>query len=191
MADSFDLQSKIPRAFRAWVVAQGVAPANSTYAEFAADTSVDRVLPNTTFSVDDAGLRDGSGPGNYRFTVTATFRDPAAVQPNQLATQPLTDAVQRFSDIMGQLLLSDDETTLDYTRRQINTAGRSLAVDASQGTNPAQVAAALANADMANFTILHLWEGSLGSHQKVEHEGGLYYERVATFDCLACNASID
>jgi hypothetical protein len=92
---------------------------------------------------------------------------------------------------MGQLLLSDGDNTLDYTRRALNAAGRALAVDPTNGANPVAAKSAADNADMAAFTFLLWIEGSLGSHKEVNDGGMTYLERVATFTAVACNSNID
>lgn len=184
---SGDLQSKITRAVRAWLITQGVVTIDNCYAAPASD---DRKLPNTTIEVTGDGEQDaGFGPGNYKFRgIEINLRDDAVIQPDEAATDPRVAANTRMTGIWDNLNVSNDSCTLYYTAQQITAAGRLLAVDQSNGADPVQAAAAAANADMASFSMLW-WEavtmGTMGMASK-----GTYWERTLIFEAIACNATL-
>lgn len=185
MADSFDLPTKINRAIYALIVGTGVGLPENTFAGDA--TSSNRKLPNTSIM---AGEGFDEGQGNYRFPACKIiFRDKETVQPNDPNPNSAFLAAQtRVSAIIEQLALSDDGTTMDYTRRQIEAYGRQMAVDVSGGTNPVMAQSMANNLDMENFSLIYYAITDYGSAKKVE---GLYFEREVFFECLACNSDLD
>lgn len=188
MADSFDLETKIARAIAALIIGNGVGNSNNTYP--GAATSRDRILPNTSI-VAGEGFEEDLQPGNFRFPAgQIIFHDDATIQPDDVSDQaPFLNAQQRVSAIVTQLVLSDDQTTQDYTRRQLNVFGRALAVDGSNGSDPVQASAAANNLDMADLTLIYWRIVDYGQPKKQEH--ATYYERIVSFECMACNSNID
>ncbi len=187
MAFTFDLQSKIARAVRALILSTGVGTAKETNVFPSSDV---QTFPNTTIEVDE-GIPEVLGTGVFRFPVVRlTFHDEGTVQPNQPdPMRPYLEAQKRISAVITVLMLSDDVTTLDYTARQLTAAGNALAM-VPDVTKPVQVQQAADNADMAEFTILQWLEGTYGSPKKFDNESVTYWERVVTFECVACNAMI-
>ena len=186
MADSYDLKTKIPRAIMALIVGTGTGTVDNVYPGEATQTVTNRILPNTTIECDD-GFEEDLQPGNFRFTGKITFRDDGTTQPNDTANAPFLRAQQRVSAIITQLVLSDDQTTKDYTRRQLNTFGRALATSQNPGNPVADQWAAISQ-DMVDFTLLYWNITDYGSPKKTE---GTFFERVIEYECVACNANID
>ncbi len=187
MADTFDLKTKVNRAVFALIVGNGVGTTDNTYP--GETTSQDRTLPNTTIDAGEC-FEEDLQPGNFRFpNGKITFRDNAIVQPGDPnPNSAFLAAQQRVSAIIGQLVLSDDETTLDYTRRQLNAFGRALAVDPTNGDDPEASQSAANNQDMTDLTFLYWRITDYGEPKKAE---GLYFEREISFECVACNSNID
>ena len=187
MAFTFDLQSKIARAIEALLISTGVSTAKECNVFPSSDK---QTFPSTEIEVEE-GIPEVLGSGVFRFPVVRLiFHDEGTVQPNQPdINRPYLDAQKRISANITVLMLSDDTTTLDYTARQLTAAGNALAM-VPDVTNPVQVQVAADNADMADFTILQWLEGTYGSPKRVETEGTTYWERIVTFECVACNAMI-
>ena len=188
MGDTFDLKTKVDRAVYALIVGMGVGNKNNTYPGEA--TIGSRTLPNTTIDSGEC-FEEDLQPGNFRFPGgKISFRDDATLQPNESNPQaPFLLAQQRVTAIIGQLVLSDDQTTLDYTRRQLNYWGRLLATDASNETDATAAQTAANNQDMLDFTLLYWRITDYGVPKKIE--GVTFYEREVMFECVACNSNID
>lgn len=182
-----DLQSKINRAVRAVLIAEGAGTVTDT---IAAPSEMDRTLPNTTVVSGDSQPFDG--PGNWRFPVTLVLRDEAVTQPTEINLEASRQTANgRLSGILNALNRSDDEHTLYYTALELTTKGRALAVDASGGTDADSVQRAADNADMADFTVLW-WESvSVGAAAKTTATGATFWERTLDFSCVACNNAIN
>jgi hypothetical protein len=187
MADSFDLKTKVERAVFALIVGTGTGNSNNTFPGEA--TSQDRALPNTTIDAGE-GIEADLQPGNFTFhTGKIIFHDDAVIQPgNPNPNGPFLAAQNRVSAIITQLVQSDDLTTQDYTRRQLNTFGRALAV-AVDPNDPKSVQLAANNQDMPDFTLLYWRVTDYGTPKKEENV--TFYERVVLFECAACNSNID
>ena len=191
MGDTFDLQTKIPRAIAALIIGTNVGTVNNTYPGEATATVTNRTLPNQTITCGD-GFEEDLQPGNFRFTGTINFRDDGTTQPNEtnLPNGPFIRAQQRVSPIITQLVLSDDGTTKDYTRRQLNAWGRKMAATVANGGTASSDQDAANNADMADFTFIYWNITDYGTPKKTE-SGGTFVERDITFECVACNSNID
>lgn len=180
MADTLDLTTKIPRAIRALILMTGVGTPENTFA--AESTEQQRAFPNTTIIANEGEEGDGGGyylPGMYFFrNCQIIFRDEAVTQPNE-TTPAFNRANQRFSDVVGQLALSDDEHTEEYTRRRINAAAYDLAANDAEN-----------NGDLANFGLRYYHITSYGKPEKVTGDSVTYYERILTFECMASNAPL-
>ena len=170
-----DLQSKINRAVRAWLVSQNAVAATQC---IAAPASFGRTLPLTVIETGD-GMAILEQPGNFHFAdVRITMEDSAAVQPNMADPQtPRANANAHWTAVANALSQSNDNYTLLYTAQQITIAGRALAT-----SNPAD------DADMADFTMLW-WEPAMqGSAKKAED--GTFWQREIAFGCIACNTAL-
>lgn len=181
-----DLQSKIARAVKALLLAEG---AGSTIDTIAAPSDAERSLPNTTISAGDGD--EFAGPGNYKFPVWLELCDAAVTQadePNDQATR--VSANERFTRIWNALNRSDDGHTLQYTANRLTTLGRALAVDETSGADPLAAQRAIDNADMADFTVLW-WEASpAGAANKITGKESSYWSRDLQFACVACNSTL-
>src|SRR5579872_2135561 len=192
MADTFDLKTKIERAIYALILNAGLGTPDNVWPGMASRTDEDRTLPNTTIEAGEG--REDVFMGNYRFERgTVCFYDRAANDPSSTNPQEaFLAASQRSTSIIYLLVQSDDQTTMDYSRRLLNAAGRALAVDLSNGANAAMKQAALNNADMTDFTLIYWRVVDYGVTREVKAEGGgLYFERELGFECLACNSNVD
>ncbi len=186
MADTYDLKTKIPIAIKALIVGTGTGTVDNVFPGEASQTQTDRPLPNTTIECDE-GFEEDLQPGNFRFTGKIMFRDDGTTQPNDGINKPFLRAQQRVSAIITQLVLSDDDTTKDYTRRQLNYWGRLLATSQNPG-DPVADSLATINQDMTDFTFIYWNITDYGSPKKSE---GTFIERDISFECVACNANID
>ncbi len=189
MGDTFDLKSKIPRAIGALIVGTGVGTVKNVFPGEASQTQTNRALPNTTILCDD-GYEDEWQPGNFHFSGKITFHDDGTTQPNETNPNgPFLRAQQRVSAIITQLVLSDDGSTKDYTRRQLNYWGRLLATDPTNGADAVAAQAAANNQDMLDLTFIFWNTTDYGSSKKTENV--TFIEREITFECVACNSNID
>jgi len=188
MGDTFDLKTKVQRAVAALIIGQGVGTVLNTYPGEA--TIGGRTLPNTTIDAGEC-FEEDLQPGNFRFPGgRINFRDDGKIQPDDPNPQgPFLRAQQRVSAIIEQLVLSDDGTTLDYTRRQLNTFGRAMAVDPTIGADANAAQTAANNLDMADLTFLYWRITDYGEPKK--NEGVTFYERDVMFECVVCNSNID
>lgn len=179
-----DLQSKICRAIRALLIADG---AGSTEDTIAAPSEQDRTLPITAISAGDGDPFDG--PGNLKFPITLDLRDEAVTQPTETSDQATRVAAnERLTNIINALTKSEDTHTLYYTAARLTTLGRALAVDETAGADAEVAQRALDNADMAYFTVLW-WESmGVGAVGKVATDTGAFWQRDLQFTCVACSA---
>lgn len=179
-----DLQSKICRAIRALLIAEGAGSALDT---LAAPDYQSRELPLTAIMCGDGDPFDG--PGNFTFPITIDLRDEAVTQPTETNDQATrTAANARLSAIINALTKSEDGHTLYYTAARLTSLGRALAVDETSGSSAAAAQRAIDNADMAEFTVLW-WESmGVGSPGKVAGNGVSFWQRELQFSCVACDA---
>jgi hypothetical protein len=70
----------------------------------------------------------------------------------------------------------------------ITDAGRALAVDASNGANPAEKQGALNNSDMVNFTCEYV--EFKGSQRAESGNEGLYLKEIRFFEIRAANSNV-
>jgi len=97
---------------------------------------------------------------------------------------------QYIGTIMAAMSVSDNAGN-DYaaTCALLNKWGSALAVDASGGLNPTQVAIAKDNADMANFTAQYL--RYRGAARAGVSGGAIVYREIRNFEIDACSANVD
>jgi len=193
MANTYDLKYKVERAIFALLIQNGVGTSNDTYPG-EATPDIERTLPNQTISAGN-GIEDGdASPGNFWFrSGEIIFHDNAIVPPdNADKRSAFAFAQQRTSKVIDPLVMSDDLATMDYTRRQLNAAGRALAVDPTNGADATRAQVAIDNADMVDFTLIYWRVVERGTVKKVNKDKDTwFYERVMGFECLACDSNID
>jgi hypothetical protein len=185
---SGDLQSKINRAVRGFLIAQGAATPDNCYA---APSSYDRTLPNTTVETPSDGVYDPRmGPGNLRFdNVAVILRDNAVAQANDPdMNDPRIAANNRMTLTYNALNQTVNNADLGYTAQQITLAGRALAVDPTNGANAQAAQSAADNADLQNFCCLFWWLVRIGE-MKTDSKG-VFWERELVFGGIFCNASL-
>lgn len=181
-----NLDDKLARAVAAYLISVGLGNVNNIVSFL---SNQPREMPGdglVTIHCGD-GVEEWLGTGNYRFPVTVELKFPAITPAEASATQQRDQEIaarQRQAAINDKLLLSDDEHTLAYTSAQITAAGRALAV--SDGTTEG-AAAALANADMVNFTCI--WWQAGGFSMPAQQPDNFVSE--ARFEAIACAANID
>lgn len=177
------LQSKLARAIKALLVAEGAASENDTYFEF---SSAERTLPNTTILTGQSDeLVKYSGIWKFP-NISITFRDNAAVQPDETNPNAAWLAAQaRYSLVRDTLSRIGDDGSTMFMRGEITTAGRALAtaVDASEEA----VQKAADNADMAQFTCTWWKDVDLGALRA--DAGGTFYEADLIFEAHAANSA--
>ena len=150
IANTFDLESKLNRAICALIVQSGTGRNGNTFAGYV--SSEFRTLPNTTVTSGEGNEEDFIG--NFKFFGKIVFEDPGTLQPGMAnPQQPFLDAQTRTSTIISQLVQSDGSPEMEASRVLITNAGRSLALDPSNGANPTIAALAETNADMTAALI--------------------------------------
>lgn len=129
--------------------------------------------------------------GNLRFLVTINGRAEEFVQPDQDGEANrviLDDLMQNAWDAL--MISADNAVSLEATAAAITAAGRALAVDASNGADPAQAAFATANADMVNFTCT-LWLNAGCDAEIQQHAKGLAITEILQFEADFCGSNVD
>lgn len=187
MADLTNLPSKLSRAIRYYLIAQGVVSADDCYHAY--DSRTINLQGGPVISVEIAPLNpDVPFTGNDEFKVHICVKGNAANQPN---TSNPDAARLAFDALVGaarmQLMLSDDGCqSLHATYKAINAAAYLMPVDASSGTNPTQTQFAANNADMADFTITGWYNGIYGQGAAKDCE----WEVVQVFTASCCESQI-
>ena len=202
------LRSKCDRAVVAYLQSKGVC--QNIYPAL---YSLPRALPNVTV-LCHSGRREVPLTGNYRFQLRNRVENSAVIQPIPAAPggQPLPPAntdIQRlqidaateavYIAMMGATQIQNgtyvyDENSLKATAQAITSAGRALAVDASNGADPAQVQRAKNNADMVDFTILALYETGLDGGNPKHADGAsdvTFWAEDLLFEIEACDSNVD
>jgi hypothetical protein len=180
------LRSKVNRAIAAYLVTQGaggpddVSPANSTGKKGFPFTTVQATLSKP--EVQLTGLR--------RVSVHISIKGSAVQNPDEPnPDQSRKDFDDRVGATYDAMMQSDDGQTLRATADAITTAGRALAVDASNGVDPVQVLRAANNADMVDFTCQNVYDTGEGDG---EADGeGCSWEEILMFDVIASPSNVD
>jgi hypothetical protein len=169
-----DLQSKINRAIRVYLIGQGAVSASNCFAD---PVSFQRSLPLTHISTGE-GTAISDQPGNIHFpNVLIKMEDAAVVQPNMADPQtPRVNANTHWSAVATALKQSNDVYTLNYTAQQITAAARAWGA-----SNPD-------DADLQQFTMLW-WEPSMEG-APTRSEDGTFWAREIGFGCIACDAAL-
>ena len=173
------MQSKINRAVRAHLIAQGVGTVLDT---FSAPTADDRILPNTTILTGELS-EETKYTGNWRGLVMVSLRDEAAIQPGEINPNlSWVAANTRLTNISNVLRETGTNGLLTYTALALTAAGRAMAV--SDGSAEGDLLA-LDNADMADFTCF--WFSATDLRPPTRNEEGTFWESELAFDVVACN----
>ena len=182
---STNLPGKLSRAVAQYLVTSGVAAADCVYTQ---NTRRPRTFANgpivSVFALP--GTPEPAMTGNDRFTLHLSIKGTAVNNPQdendeteRLAFDALVGAVR---DAMMQS--SSDNGRLDVTRSGINAAAATMptAVDASAEA----IALAQNNADMADFTLLALYDSTYGQGQAEDCD----WEIVLQFSAACCESAI-
>ncbi len=182
-----NLRSKCNRAVAAYLVSKqcgtvaDVLPAN---------TIKPKTFPNTTV-ISKLAVEDPQFSGNRRITLYVVIAGKAQVAVDE--TNPdvsRTDFDSRVAKTDDMLRQTDNGQNLKATADDITAAGRALAVDASNGLDPAQVLFAKNNSDMADFTMNGWFPAGDGDGEIADDEGCSWKE-VLIFEAVCCPANVD
>lgn len=178
-----DLQSKICRAVKALLLAEGAGSAGDTFVQFCSDP---RTFPNTTIECPE-GEELVKYSGIWKFTnVRVTMRDAATVQPTETNQNAAwIAATERYNRIHTALSRVGDNGEFTFLPALLTEAGRALAdSDGSEDGDQQQED----NADMATFTIT--WWHCTGLSAPRSDDAGTCYESELQFECHACNGNV-
>lgn len=128
--------SQLDRAIIAYLISLEVGTSENIYP---AHTSIEKVLPSITVKSYSSSHEQQSGVENYQVSIQCMAE--AVIDSS---TPTVIDNLVGL--VMAAMLQSEDGETLDYTAAQITETGRALAVSDPDS-----------NADMADFTLNHLY----------------------------------
>ena len=131
------------------------------------------------------------GTRNETFQVQIEWKWPGADQPSQPDPDWLWIDINNFVGVgMAGLSLTDSDAgdVSKITALDITAAGNALAVDASNGADPAQVEFAKKNADMATFTCEAIFYK--GATRAEKGDGSLFLREIRHFEVVACAANV-
>lgn len=178
-----DLQSKICRAVKALLIAEGAGSALDTFVQFCSDP---RTFPNTTIECPE-GDELVKYSGIWKFSnVRVTMRDTATVQPAESNPNAAwIAATDRYNRIRTALSRVGDTGEFAFLPALLTTTGRALATSdgSSAGDQRAED-----NADMATFTIT--WWHITGLSAPRLDAAGDCFESELQFECHACNGNV-
>lgn len=167
--------SQCDRAIRAFLISQGCGSAEDINVAYSVSTNT---YPNTVVkSISSTHLVENSGL--ERIQVQLQFKQTAAIDPGE--PNPEFTRVQldlRVGQSLAAMLQTSDNYTLDATAALITVAGQALAV--SDGS-PAGNQSALNNADMAQFTMQHLYYKGAARGQPDDDNAS--WVEVRNFEC--------
>ena len=168
----------LDRAVCAYLIANGVGTWQNT---FPSDSLETRVFPNiTVLSHSSEQSYTPSGDETFHTSITVKYSAAGTQQSaNPYAARVARDAL--IGQVMYLMSLSDDGATGDYTAAQIQAAGQALATSGS-----AQEQAN--NADMANFSCLHLYFE--GSSRGNSDEPGVAWVEARNFRIIAAPSAL-
>ena len=182
--------SQLERAIAAWLVICGAG--NVTQQYVSNDPKARTANTNPPLN-DILAHKSSESPRNSRdeaFQVKISSEFPSVVQPgNPDANWSWKQINLWIGTIMAAMSITDNGGQ-DYraTCKAITDAGRNLAVDASNGTDPGAVQFALDNADMSDFTCTWLlYQGCVRAKQNTE---GLLFVEERNFEIDACSYAI-
>jgi hypothetical protein len=177
-----NLGSQVERAIVAWFVNLGISTFDQNYIsndtkprEIYKDSSVPRVINTTTANGSTVAVPE-SRIEIWNVTFEAEFIDAAINQPDQVDNNWNWKTINAWVGTHDAALSQKGDTDRDLkvTAGWITAAGRDLAVDDSNGTDPVQVKSAADNADMVNFTCQKIiFKGS--TRVKKDGQGSLYF----------------
>lgn len=157
---STNLPSKLSRAICNYLVSEQVVPFDRAYP---CTTRRKRTLDGGPIITVDVwpGNPEPILTGNDSFTVSLVIKGSAVKHPED--TNDETERIA-FDAMVGAardaLMQTDDNQTLFYTVRAINTAAYTMPV--AVDNSPAALQFAANNVDMADFAILHLYDFTYG-----------------------------
>jgi hypothetical protein len=183
MGNLTSLPSKVVRAFRFYLLAQGVADAAHVYHQFDS-----RIRDYAGQPIVDVMLKP-VGPevqfvGNDTFIVEVQVKFNAKTQ----AGQAPEDQRIAFDAVVGKVrtaMMQDDGSgTLRSVAAAISAAANAAAT--KPGDNGAGDAVATANADLADFTLLEFYQDVYGS----AHSDQVNWAIVQRYRVVACESVI-
>jgi hypothetical protein len=128
-----------------------------------------------------AGNENPIGSGNYDINVMVRVKFPAATQPGQGKDDNRNALGELQEAVVNRLHLTGGTQDYAATAKGISDSGNALAVDASNGADPAQVAASAANADMANYSCLDVKHTNITGGKNVKESGDTNFYELCNF----------
>lgn len=179
--------SQLDRAVTAYLISNGVGkwkvqnPGDCTVSP--ADGLAISTYPHVIV-LSHSSTHDPAPTGDEAFMVRIICKFGVAgarQQANPYAARVARDAIVGL--MLTLMLQTDDNATLDLTAANITAAGRALAADADP-------LIAANNADMANFTALHVGYHGTTTRGDPDQEGCAWVE-IREFRITACPTAID
>jgi hypothetical protein len=181
-----NLRSKNDRAICAYLIKAGCGSVDDTLPNA---STAKRAYPNTTVHSTISKVEENF-TGNRRIRVNISIKGKASqsVQDPD-SKQSRINFDQRIAQTDDALMQTDNEQDLSFTAAAITAAGRALAVDLSNGADPAQKQLAADNADMADYTCLNWYEAGEGDGPADAE--GCSWEEIIMFDAVCCASAIN
>jgi hypothetical protein len=172
--------SQIERAIAAWFLACGIGDRSNNHVS---NDYTDRQAPlNDILAHNSKVLVKESGIEAYQVRIESEF--PAADQPGDDAAWRWKQINEWIGNVAQALsLMNDGDRDLRATANFITQAGRALAVDETNGANPAAAKIAVDNADMVNFTCQKVI--FLGSTRVGKKNGALVFVEQRNYEIHA------
>jgi hypothetical protein len=177
-----DLRDRNDRAVRAYIspAVKGCGAAIPIHISNDSSEADINIGPGIVNVKSVQGPESPLGSGNYTFTVLVKAEMPLTVAPGADPQSQRILMSKLISAIHDALHVSDNNQDYYATAELITAAGNALAVDTSNGTEPAMVQSAADNADMVNYSALSVVHNILGG-DKVNPENATYFVEAVTF----------
>jgi hypothetical protein len=172
MAAPFNnLRSKHNRAVQAYLLSLAVAtPAIGTGNDIFAQASIqERGYPNTTVRTK-FGIPQPMMTGDYKVRMEIEIKGAAAPANSDQSARMAFDA--RVAATHDALMMTDDNTTLNYTASQITAAGRALAISDPQN-----------NGDMGDYSCINWFDAGFAEGD-ISDDPGCAWKEVLVFEAI-------
>lgn len=124
------------------------------------------------------------GSGCFMFTTLIRAKLPAVAQPNEDPKKPHAEIGALIGAIQDAMRQSGNSQDYHYTAELVTQAGNALAVDASGGTDPVQVALAADNPDMGDYSCLNIVHTGEGGDKPSSEKEDINFIEIITFQSL-------
>lgn len=184
VTDLTNLPDKVCRAIRFYLIDSGAVAEDRIYHHFDSRERKMESGPIVTVTMLPVGP-EVQFTGDDEFRVMLTVAYLAAEQPADQSEAARLVFSAMVGKVRSAMMLSNDGQTINETRRLINVSAAKMAV-AEDDTDAAQRFAQV-NADMADFTLLKLFQDNYGV---VKMEGANWAVGQA-FRCTACESAVE